>query len=152
MSELDSGLGVARLPPEKLALYHAYHRAKQELLRRYMDLWLPKPGFTYDHVALVDGFASAGRHSSCSRIRGPVGCRPFPLQAHAAAGGQEGASRDDAEVDHHRAREGVPWTLRCPRRASASSGTDPSSREGREPPHPQSRKWRPIAPRTYGTA
>jgi hypothetical protein len=33
-----------------------------------MDVWLPKPGFTYDHVVLVDGFASAGRY--CDNQRG----------------------------------------------------------------------------------
>jgi three-Cys-motif partner protein len=62
MPELDSGLVAARLPPEKLPLYHPHHRAKHELLRRYMDVWLPKLGFTYNQVALVDGFASAGRY------------------------------------------------------------------------------------------
>jgi three-Cys-motif partner protein len=68
MSELDSGLDAARLSPERLAPYHAHHRAKHELLRRYMDVWLCKLGFTYDHVALVDGFASAGRY--CDNQRG----------------------------------------------------------------------------------
>jgi len=62
MSELDVGLQAARLPAEKLPDYSAHHRAKHELLRRYMDVWLPKLGFTYDQVALVDGFASAGRY------------------------------------------------------------------------------------------
>lgn len=32
-----------------------------------MDVWLPKLGFTYDHVALVDGFASAGRYRDGER-------------------------------------------------------------------------------------
>jgi three-Cys-motif partner protein len=67
MSELDSGLDAARLSPERLAPYHAHHRAKHELLRRYMDVWLPKLGFTHDHVALVDGFASAGRYRDNQR-------------------------------------------------------------------------------------
>lgn len=62
MSELDSGVTAARLPPEKLPLYHPHHRAKHELLRRYMDVWLPKLGFSYGQVALVDGFASTGRY------------------------------------------------------------------------------------------
>ena len=62
MSALDSGLEAARLPADKLPLYSAHHRAKHELLRRYMDVWMPKLGFTYDQVALVDGFASAGRY------------------------------------------------------------------------------------------
>lgn len=60
MSELDAGLEAARLPADKLPVYSAHHRAKHELLRRYMDVWLPKLGFTYERIALVDGFASAG--------------------------------------------------------------------------------------------
>lgn len=62
MSELDSGLEAARLSPDKLPAYSAHHRAKHELLRRYMDVWMAKLGFSYDRVALVDGFASAGRY------------------------------------------------------------------------------------------
>ena len=54
MSALDSGLEPARLPADKLPAYSAHHRAKHELLRRYMDVWMPKLGFTYDQVALVD--------------------------------------------------------------------------------------------------
>jgi three-Cys-motif partner protein len=67
MSELDSGLVAARLPSEKLPPYHPHHRAKHELLRRYMDVWLPKLGFSYGQVALVDGFASAGRYRDSQR-------------------------------------------------------------------------------------
>lgn len=67
MSELDSGLEPVRLPRDKLPLYSAHHRAKHELLRRYMDVWMPKLGFTYDQVALVDGFASAGRYRDDQR-------------------------------------------------------------------------------------
>ncbi len=67
MSELDSGLEGARLPPDKIPPYRAHHRAKHELLRRYMEVWQPKLGFTYDHVALVDGFASAGRYRDTQR-------------------------------------------------------------------------------------
>jgi three-Cys-motif partner protein len=67
MSELDSNLAAMRLPPEKLPVYHAHHRAKHALLRRYVDVWLPKLGFTYRQVALVDGFASAGRYRDRQR-------------------------------------------------------------------------------------
>lgn len=67
MSELSSHLIPVRLPSEKLPLYQAHHRAKHELLRRYMDVWLPKLGFTYSRVALVDGFASAGRYRGNER-------------------------------------------------------------------------------------
>jgi three-Cys-motif partner protein len=62
MSELDSRPPAARLPLEELPIYEPHHRAKHELLRRYADVWLSKLGFTYDRVALVDGFASAGRY------------------------------------------------------------------------------------------
>jgi three-Cys-motif partner protein len=67
MSELDSGLVAAQLPPEKLPVYHAHHGAKHELLRRYMDVWMPKLGFTHGQIALVDGFASAGRYREGER-------------------------------------------------------------------------------------
>ena len=67
MSELDSQLAPVRLPPEKLPEYEPHHRAKHELLRRYMDVWLPKLGFSYGQVALVDGFASAGRYRDGQR-------------------------------------------------------------------------------------
>ena len=46
MSELDSQVAAVQLPSEKLPVYHAHHRAKHELLRRYMDVWMPKLGFT----------------------------------------------------------------------------------------------------------
>lgn len=67
MSELDSGLEGERLPADKLPAYHAHHRAKHELLRRYMDVWQSKLGFTYEQIALVDGFASAGRYRDSKR-------------------------------------------------------------------------------------
>jgi three-Cys-motif partner protein len=67
MSGLDSGQPAVRLSPDKLPPYHAHHRAKHELLRRYMDVWMPKLGFTYDQVALLDGFASAGRYQDNRR-------------------------------------------------------------------------------------
>ena len=67
MSELDSQVAAVHLPPEKLPVYHAHHRAKHELLRRYMDVWMPKLGFSYGQVALVDGFASAGRYRDGQR-------------------------------------------------------------------------------------
>jgi three-Cys-motif partner protein len=67
MSELDSKIMAAKLPSEKLPVYHAHHRAKHELLRRYMNVWIPKLGFTYGQIALVDGFASAGRYRDAQR-------------------------------------------------------------------------------------
>jgi three-Cys-motif partner protein len=67
MSELDSELQPARLTPERLPAYAPHHRAKHGLLLQYMNVWLPKLGFTYDQVALVDGFASAGRYRGDQR-------------------------------------------------------------------------------------
>jgi three-Cys-motif partner protein len=67
MSELASQIEPTLLPTETLPAYHAHHRAKHELLRRYMDVWLPKLGFTYAQVALIDGFASAGRYRDGQR-------------------------------------------------------------------------------------
>ena len=67
MSDMESGLDAQQLSSEQLPPYAAHHRAKHELLRRYMDVWMPKLGFTYDHVALVDGFASAGRYREHER-------------------------------------------------------------------------------------
>jgi three-Cys-motif partner protein len=67
MSELDSQIGGMMLASEKLPAYQAHHRAKHELLRRYMDVWLPKLGYSYDRVALIDGFASAGRYRDGKR-------------------------------------------------------------------------------------
>ncbi len=67
MSVLDSGLTAALLPLDRLPPYSPHHRAKHELLRRYMDVWMSKLGFTYDQVALIDGFASAGRYKDKRR-------------------------------------------------------------------------------------
>jgi three-Cys-motif partner protein len=67
MSELDSQIMAAKLSSEKLPIYEAHHRAKHELLRRYMYVWTAKLGFTYSNVALVDGFASAGRYREGQR-------------------------------------------------------------------------------------
>jgi three-Cys-motif partner protein len=72
MSALDSGLTPARLARAKMPAYSAHHRAKHELLRRYMDVWMPKLGFTYNQVALVDGFASAGRYQDDKKRGSPL--------------------------------------------------------------------------------
>jgi three-Cys-motif partner protein len=50
------------LPRAKLPAYAAHHAAKHSLLREYANVWLPKLGFTYPRVAIVDAFASAGRY------------------------------------------------------------------------------------------
>jgi three-Cys-motif partner protein len=67
MTELDANLEATPLSADKLPAYSAHHRAKHELLRRYMDVWLPKLGFSYDQIALVDGFGSTGRYREGQR-------------------------------------------------------------------------------------
>jgi three-Cys-motif partner protein len=52
----------SQLPP-----YAAHHAAKHALLREYMNAWLPKLGFSHPQVAIVDGFASAGRYRDGQR-------------------------------------------------------------------------------------
>jgi len=67
MSELDSGVTPALLPESELPAYPAHSRAKHQLLRKYMDVWLPKLGISYPQVVLIDGFASAGRYRTNER-------------------------------------------------------------------------------------
>lgn len=52
------------LPPERLPQYQPHTGAKHRLLRRYLNAWLPILASSYRQVALVDGFASAGRYST----------------------------------------------------------------------------------------
>lgn len=67
-TELASGtLKAVRLTEDKLPEYKPHHKAKHELLVRYMPVWLSKLGFTYDQVVLIDGFASAGRYRADER-------------------------------------------------------------------------------------
>lgn len=63
MSVLSSNLTGELLPAEKLPPYAPHHKAKHQLLREYMPVWVSKLGFTYGQVALIDGFASAGRYA-----------------------------------------------------------------------------------------
>jgi len=51
----------------QLPRYAAHHVAKHALLREYMNAWLPKLGFSYPQVAIVDGFASTGRYRDGQR-------------------------------------------------------------------------------------
>lgn len=59
---LSSGLNGERLDAEKLPAFKAHHEAKHKLLREYVKVWLPKLGYSYNKVAIIDGFASAGRY------------------------------------------------------------------------------------------
>lgn len=71
MSDLSTPLEPMRLPRERLPPYDEHHTAKHRLLEEYMKVWLPKLGQTYPQVAIVDGFASAGRYQD-DRIGSPL--------------------------------------------------------------------------------
>jgi hypothetical protein len=59
---LSSGIAPVALSPEQLPEYAPHHEAKHKLVREYANVWLPKLRFSYPQVALVDGYASAGRY------------------------------------------------------------------------------------------
>ncbi len=71
MTALSSQLPGELLQPDELPEYHAHHAAKHGLLRNYANAWLPKLGYSYPKVAIVDGFASAGRYRD-RRIGSPL--------------------------------------------------------------------------------
>jgi three-Cys-motif partner protein len=60
MTGLSSGIARVALSPEQLPEYAPHHEAKHKLVREYANVWLPKLGFSYPQVAIVDGYASAG--------------------------------------------------------------------------------------------
>jgi three-Cys-motif partner protein len=62
VSGLSSPGAPALLPLERLPEYAPHHNAKHKLIREYANVWLPKLGFSYPQVAVVDGYASAGRY------------------------------------------------------------------------------------------
>jgi hypothetical protein len=62
VSGVSSGIAPALLPRERLPQYAPHHTAKHKLIREYTNVWLPKLGFSYPQVAIVDGYASAGRY------------------------------------------------------------------------------------------
>lgn len=61
-SRLSSGLTGRELNAGDLPPFKAHHGAKHKLLREYVKVWLPKLGYSYPKVAIIDGFASAGRY------------------------------------------------------------------------------------------
>ena len=77
MNGLDSGLKAVHLPVAELPPFKAHHEAKHKLLREYIQVWLPKLGYTYNRVAIVDCFASAGRYQ-----RGQPGSPLYLLNAY----------------------------------------------------------------------
>ena len=62
MPGLGPGVASAQLSHEQLPTYAPHHTAKHKLIREYANVWLPKLGFSYPQVAIVDGYASAGRY------------------------------------------------------------------------------------------
>jgi three-Cys-motif partner protein len=71
MSSLSAPLDPAALPPERLPPYDEHHKAKHRLLEEYMKVWLAKLAQTHPQVAIIDGFASAGRYRD-GRIGSPL--------------------------------------------------------------------------------
>jgi three-Cys-motif partner protein len=71
MGELSTPLDPVALPPDRLPPYDEHHKAKHRLLEEYMKVWLAKLAQTHSRVAIVDGFASAGRYQDL-RIGSPL--------------------------------------------------------------------------------
>jgi three-Cys-motif partner protein len=67
MSELSSRLEPKLLKLADLPPWEEHHGAKHKILCEYTKAWLPKLGQTYPRVAIVDGFASAGRYRNGRR-------------------------------------------------------------------------------------
>lgn len=67
MSELSSQLDGKRLANAELPAWEEHHEAKHNILFEYTKAWLPILGQSYAQVAIVDGFASAGRYGNNRR-------------------------------------------------------------------------------------
>jgi three-Cys-motif partner protein len=62
MSELDSEIRPFALAQDQLPEFDAHNGAKHRLLREYIQVWLPKLGYSYPQIVIIDCFASAGRY------------------------------------------------------------------------------------------
>jgi len=71
VSSLSSELAAKALSTSGLPVYDEHHTAKHVLLREYMKVWLAKLAQSYPQVAVIDGFASAGRYRD-SRVGSPL--------------------------------------------------------------------------------
>jgi three-Cys-motif partner protein len=71
MCALNTPIDPVALPRDRLPRYDEHHKAKHRLLEEYMKVWLPKLAQTHPQVAIVDGFASAGRYRD-DRIGSPL--------------------------------------------------------------------------------
>lgn len=71
MDALSTGLVPAQLRREELPSYDEHHKAKHRILEEYMKVWMAKLARTYPRVAVVDGFASAGRYRD-GRVGSPI--------------------------------------------------------------------------------
>jgi three-Cys-motif partner protein len=67
MSELSSQLEGKLLANSVLPLWEEHHGAKHNILCEYSKAWMPILGQSYAQVAIVDGFASAGRYRNDRR-------------------------------------------------------------------------------------
>jgi three-Cys-motif partner protein len=71
VNDLGSSLEPVALSADRLPLYDEHHTAKHRLLEEYMKVWLAKLAQSYPQVAIIDGFASAGRYRD-GRIGSPL--------------------------------------------------------------------------------
>jgi len=71
MNALSTRLEAVALPGESLPPYDEHHKAKHRLLEEYMKVWLAKLAQSYPQVAIIDGFASAGRYQD-GRVGSPL--------------------------------------------------------------------------------
>lgn len=71
MNQLVTPLSASQLAQQALPSYDEHHTAKHRLLAEYMKVWLAKLAQTYPQVAIIDGFASAGRYRD-GRVGSPL--------------------------------------------------------------------------------
>ena len=71
MPGLVTTVKSVQLPRDRLPPYDEHHKAKHRLLVEYMKVWFAKLAQSYPQVAVIDGFASAGRYQD-GRIGSPL--------------------------------------------------------------------------------
>jgi three-Cys-motif partner protein len=71
MPGLVTSVKSVQLPRDRLPPYDEHHKAKHRLLAEYMKVWFAKLAQSYPQVAVIDGFASAGRYQD-GRIGSPL--------------------------------------------------------------------------------
>jgi three-Cys-motif partner protein len=84
MEPLSTPLRAVQLPRDRLPRYDEHHKAKHRILEEYMKVWLAKLAQSCPQVAIIDGFASAGRYKD-----GRVGSPLIFLQSYLAHAARE---------------------------------------------------------------